>query len=340
MNLHKFPRRGYVASATPIEFLPRFSAAIGGGVSVFIKRDDLLPGCQGGNKTRKLDFAIGEALSQGADSVITCGAVQSNHCRLTLAWAIKEGLKCHLILEERIAGSYDPKGSGNNLLFNLLGASSITLAEGGSDVGKLMKDLAFKLKDNGEKPYLIPGGAADPLGALGYAACAQEINGQLLEKDPGFEHVVCASGSGGTQSGLLAGFEATNTPIKVLGINVRRDTSQEQEKIIYKLTQDTLSLLGWKHGIAREKIKCFADYLGPFYSIPDKSTIEAIELLAETEAILADPVYTGKSLAGLIGLAREGYFQKGEPVLYLHTGGAPALYSYGSFFNRVPPSLA
>jgi D-cysteine desulfhydrase len=339
MNLHKFPRRGYVSSPTPIQLLPRFSKAIGADIEVHVKRDDLLPGCLGGNKTRKLDFCLAEAKRRGATAVITCGAVQSNHCRLTLAWSIKEDLACHLILEERVAGTYDPHGSGNNILFNLLGAASVSLVPGGSPVQAVMESVSDRLTAEGETTYIIPGGAADPLGALGYAACAQEINVQLMESDPGFRRLVCASGSGGTQAGLLAGFEATGTPMEVLGVNVRRPTSQEQEEIIARLTNDTLALLDHEDKVDRRKVKCFADYLGPFYSLPDEGTLEAIRLLARTEAILVDPVYTGKSLAGLIGLARAGYFDKGEPVLYLHTGGAPAIFSYLDLFKEVPPSL-
>ena len=149
MNLAQFPRRGYVKHPTPIEFLPRFSEALGGKVKVYIKRDDLLPGCAGGNKTRKLDFSIADALAKGADTIITCGAVQSNHCRLTLAWSVHEGLDCHLVLEERVPGSYDPEASGNNLLYHLLGVKSITVVPGGSPMMDEMEKVAAKLRAEG-----------------------------------------------------------------------------------------------------------------------------------------------------------------------------------------------
>jgi D-cysteine desulfhydrase len=200
-----------------------------------------------------------------------------------------------------------------------------------------MTELGEKLKAKGKKPYLIPGGNADPLGALGYVACAEEIILELQKKEYGITHVVCASGSGGTQAGLLAGFAATSTPLEVIGINVRRSTRSEQETIISKLTLDTLHLLGAAHLYKQEKIFCVERFLGPGYSIPDVTTLEAIKLLARSEAILADPVYTGKSLAGLIGLAREGYFQKGAKILFLHTGGSPALFSYTDSFPEVYP---
>ncbi|MDR1309124.1 MAG: D-cysteine desulfhydrase [Deltaproteobacteria bacterium] len=339
MNLHGFPRRGYVTSPTPIEPLPRFSRALGAGIEVFAKRDDLLPGCLGGNKTRKLDFCLGEAMSRGATAVITCGAVQSNHCRLTLAWAIHEGLDCHLVLEERVPGSYLPHGSGNNLVFNLLGANSVTVVPGGAPVQEIMSSLARKIADGGARPYVIPGGAADPLGALGYAACVQEISLQLMDSDPGFRTMVCASGSGGTQAGLLAGLEASSTPLSVVGINVRRPSRADQERLILGLANDALALLGRPRDLDPGKVVCLERFLGPGYSIPDQGTLEAIRLLARTEAILADPVYTGKSLAGLVGLAREGFFEKNEPVLFLHTGGAPAIFGYAGLFGEVPPSL-
>ncbi|MDR2301681.1 MAG: D-cysteine desulfhydrase [Deltaproteobacteria bacterium] len=326
MNLHKFPRRGYVKSPTPIEFLPRLSQIL--QVDVFVKRDDLLEGCLGGNKTRKLDFSIAKALSQGADAIVTCGAIQSNHCRLTLAWSIRENLDCHLILEERVKDTYDPRASGNNFIFNLLGAASIKIVPGGADVQSEMEALSNDLLSKGKKPFVIPGGAADPIGALGYAACAQEITAQLLESDYGLTHLVCASGSGGTQAGLLAGFAASNTPLKVIGVNVRRPTKKAQEDLIKTLTADTLKLLDCPHPLDPKLVLCLEKYLGPGYSLPSPQTLEAVRLLAKTEAILVDPVYTGKALAGLMDLARTGYFKKGERVLFLHTGGFPALFAY------------
>ena len=206
MNLAKFPRRGYVKEATPIEYLANFSKALGNKVNVYIKRDDLLPGCAGGNKTRKLDFAIADALAQGADTVITCGAVQSNHCRLTLAWAVHEGLDCHLVLEERVKGSYNPEASGNNFLYHLLGVKSITVVPGGSPMMEEMEKVAEKLRAEGKKPYIIPGGASNHIGALGYVSCAQEIMQQMFEMGLNFDHVVVPSGSAGTHAGMIAGF--------------------------------------------------------------------------------------------------------------------------------------
>jgi D-cysteine desulfhydrase len=305
---------------------------LGGKVEIWAKRDDLLPGALGGNKTRKLDFSIAKALSFGADALVTSGAVQSNHCRLTLAWAIVEGLECHLVLEERVPGSYDPHGSGNNLLFNLLGAHGLKVVPGGADVKAETEAVAANLAARGKTPFIIPGGAADPVGALGYAACAAELEAQAFSLGLDLGHVVTASGSGGTHAGLLAGFFASRTPAEVVGINVRRGSRDDQSKIVEDLARGTLSLLGVGESLDPGKVRCFETFLGPGYSLPSEGTLEAIRLLARTEAVLVDPVYTGKALAGLLGLARDGYFPKGSQVVFLHTGGFPALFSHlGSF---------
>lgn len=195
MNLAKFPRRGYVTEPTPLEALPNFSKALGADINIYIKRDDLLPGTAGGNKTRKLDFSMADAINQGADTIITCGAVQSNHCRLTLAWAVKEGLDCHLVLEERVKDSYNPEASGNNFLFQLLGVKSVTVVPGGSNMLGEMEKLAEKLRAEGKKPYIVPGGASNKIGALGYVSCAEEVLRQLFDRGLAIDHMVVPSGS-------------------------------------------------------------------------------------------------------------------------------------------------
>jgi D-cysteine desulfhydrase len=179
MNFTKFPRRNYLQGPTPIEFLPSLSKELGRKINLYVKRDDLLPGAAGGNKTRKLEFCIADAMEKGADTIVTCGAVQSNHCRLTASWSAKESLDCHLILEERVAGSYKEDASGNNFLFELLGVKSIDVAEGGSDMEAKMEEKAGQLRDIGRSPYIIPGGSSNEIGALGYAVCAEETMTQL-----------------------------------------------------------------------------------------------------------------------------------------------------------------
>lgn len=332
MNLTQFPRRNYVQDATPIEALPAFSAALGGKVNVFIKRDDLLPGCSGGNKTRKLDFCIADGMERGADTIITCGAVQSNHARLTLSWAVKEGLDCHLILEERVPGSYKQDGSGNNFLFNLLGVKSTKVVPGGSDMLGEMEKLAENLKKDGKKPYIIPGGASNAIGATGYVACAQEIQQQLFDSGLVIDHMVVPSGSAGTHAGIAVGMYGTNAGIPVSGINVSRK-KELQEGIVHKLAVETAKRVGVREDIPAEQITCFDEYVGPGYSIPTDSMIEAVKLLARTESILLDPVYSGKAMAGMIDLVRKGHFAEGSNVLFLHTGGSPALYAYIDTFK-------
>jgi D-cysteine desulfhydrase len=331
MNLAKFPRRRYTAGFTPLEKLSSLSSRLG-GPNIYMKRDDLLGLAGGGNKTRKLEFVVADALKQGADTLITCGAVQSNHCRITLAAAVKEGLKCRLVLEERVPGSYKPDASGNNFLYKLLGVESIQVVPGGSDMPAEMKKVADALSSENRKPYVIPGGASTPLGALGYVACAEEILAQSFDQGISFDRVVCASGSAGTHAGLVVGFLGTNSGIPVYGIDVSRKKGV-QEEIVLKLAIQTAGLAGVNREIPRESITCFDEYVGPGYSIPTEGMVEAVKLVARTEGILMDPVYTGKAMAGLIDLIRKGFFKKGENVLFVHTGGSAALFAYQSSFE-------
>ncbi len=326
MNLAQFPRRRYTENETPLEFLPRFTSALG-GPNVYIKRDDLLGLTAGGNKTRKLEFLMANALAQDADTLITCGAVQSNHCRLTLAAAVKEGLKCRLVLEERVPGSYKPEASGNNFLFRLLGVEKIEVVPGGSDMMVAMLKAADDLAKEGRKGYIIPGGGSNPIGATGYVACAQEIQSQLFEKNICVDQLVVPSGSGGTHAGLLTGFCGCNMNIPIVGINVSRDP-KDQDPMVYDLVLKTAERVGVKQDIPRDAVVTFGEYWRPKYSVPNKKMVEAVNMMAKTEGILLDPVYTGKAMAGFIDLSRKGYFKKGENVIFVHTGGSPGLYAY------------
>lgn len=326
MNLANFPRRKYTEYSTPIEHLEHLTKFLG-GPNIFIKRDDLLGLTSGGNKTRKLEFLVADALKYGADTLITCGAVQSNHCRLTLAAAVKEGLKCRLVLEERVPNSYDPEASGNNFLFTLLGTESIKVVPGGSDMMKEMKQVAEELETEGRKGYIIPGGGSNEIGSTGYVACAQEILKQTFDMGLNINHIVTASGSGGTHAGLVTGFYATNSNIPITGINVSRKKDQ-QEELIHSLVERTARHIGFKGSIPKEAVTCVDDYVGQGYSLPTPEMIEAVNILAQKEGILLDPVYTGKVMAGLIGLVRQGQFSNQDNVLFIHTGGSPALYAY------------
>jgi D-cysteine desulfhydrase len=325
MNLTRFPRRRYTAGPTPIEPLARLSRELG-GPEIWIKRDDLLGLAGGGNKTRKLEFLVADAMAKGFDTLVTTGAIQSNHCRLTAAAAAKEGLKCRLVLEQRVAGSYDAKASGNNLLYDLLGAEAVQVVEADTDLAAAMQTIVDDLAKKGRKGYVIPGGGSNALGAVGYAACAQELMGQLYDASLSIDHIVCASGSAGTHAGLLAGLVGLNAGIPITGVSVRRPRT-EQESLVRSLTKDCADVLGTASPTRRD-VAVLDDWVGPGYSLPSPEMVEAVRMTAALEGVLLDPVYTGKAMAGLIGMARDGRWRAGEKVLFLHTGGAPALYVY------------
>jgi len=333
MNLAQFPRRRYTATKTPIEHLANFSKILG-GPEIYIKRDDLLGLTAGGNKTRKLEFLVADALAAGADTLITCGAVQSNHCRLTLSAAVKEGLTCRLVLEERVPGSYQPEASGNNFLFRLLGVEDLVIVPAGSDMTGAMQEVYRQVEQLGRKAYIIPGGGSNEIGALGYVACAQEIQEQMFDMGVGFDHVVCASGSAGTHAGLLCGFHGNSCAVPVSGINVSRPR-EIQEALVLGLAQRTAEKTGAVFSIPPSAVNCYDEYVGPGYSLPTAGMTEAVALLARTEGILLDPVYTGKAMAGLIDLVRKQVFRAGEKILFVHTGGSPALYAYPQYLEPV-----
>lgn len=326
MNLNKISRRRYTQGSTPIEFLPSLTRELG-GPRIHIKRDDLLGLTAGGNKTRKLEFLMADALKSRADTIITTGAVQSNHCRLTLSAAVKEGLKCQLLIEERVPGSYREDASGNNLLFRLLGAELITPVPGGTDLMARMQVMAAAVIADGGTPYIIPGGGSNPLGALGYAACAQEILSQTFEAGLDIDHVVCASGSGGTHAGLIAGFCSAQSGITITGISVRAEQAAQETKIL-DLARQTASLGGALAEVRADQVSVRDEFVGPGYSLPTREMTDAIQLFARTEGILLDPVYMGKTAAGLVGMIREGHFAADSDVLLVHTGGSPAIYAY------------
>jgi D-cysteine desulfhydrase len=329
MNLSRFPRRRYTEGRTPIEKLERLTAELAdlGGPTLYIKRDDLLGLAGGGNKTRKLEFLVADAIAKGADTLVTGGAVQSNHCRLTLAAAAKEGMHCFLVLEERVSGSYRDDASGNNFLFRLMGVEGVKVVPGGSSMLSELEAAAEDLRSKGRKPYVIPVGGSNPIGATGYAACALEILSQTVDLGVRIDRIVCGSGSSGTHAGLVTGLFGLNSAIPVVGINVSRP-KEPQEELVHSLVERTAAHLGIRERVPKDAVLCFGDYVGPGYSRPTPEMAEAVRKLARTEAILLDPVYTGKAMAGLLDLARKRFFGKNENVLFLHTGGSPALYAY------------
>jgi D-cysteine desulfhydrase len=326
MDLSRFPRRSYTPGATPLEPMPNLSRALG-GPEIWVKRDDMLGLAPGGNKTRKLEFLVADALEKGADTLVTCGAPQSNHCRITLAAAVKEGLKCRFVIEERIPGSFNEQGSGNHFMYRLMGVESIEVVPAGTDMGAAMQRVADALKAEGRRGYVIPGGGSNALGGLGYVACAQELQQQWFEQGVRFDRVVVGSGSSGTHGGLVAGFLGNHIDVPILGIGVSRDPA-DQDPLVHREAQAVSDLLGLNMTVPREAVVTRGGYWQPKYSVPNARMVEAVQLLARTEAIMLDPVYTGKVMAGMIDLIRRGEIGAKERVLFLHTGGATALNAY------------
>jgi L-cysteate sulfo-lyase len=332
MNLARFPRIRLGHLPTPLEPMENLSKHLG-GPKLWIKRDDCTGLSTGGNKTRKLEYLMADALAQGADTVITQGATQSNHARQTAAAAAKLGLACHVLLEDR-TGYTDPAYTRSaNVLMDKLHGAAVSRRPGGADMQAEMEALAEDLRKSGKRPYVIPGGGSNPVGALGYVGAALELVAQAAAMDLWIDHVVHATGSAGTQAGLVAGLVALNSGIPVLGIGVRA-AREQQEANVLALAQRTAGHLGLPAGVVRaEHVKANCDYVGQGYGIPTQGMVEAVKLLAEKEGILLDPVYSGKGMAGLIDLIGRGHFKPEENVVFIHTGGAVGLFGYPDAFG-------
>ena len=324
MHLARFARIRLAHLPTPLEPLPRLSEEL--GLDLWIKRDDCTGLAGGGNKTRKLEFLLGAAFEQDADTLVTQGAVQSNHVRQTAAAAAAHGLACKIILEERTGSkATDYVGNGNVLLDRLFGATLRTVP-GGTDMVAELEKTAAEVRARGGKPYVIPGGGSNPTGALGYVDCAREIVVQADEMDLEVHRIVTATGSAGTHAGLVAGLAVMGADIPVLGIGVRAP-KDKQEANVFKLAEETAALLGQPGRVTREQVVADCDYVGEGYGLIDQGVIDALTLAARLDGIVLDPVYSGKAMKGLVALARAGRF-KGETVVFLHTGGAQGLFGY------------
>jgi L-cysteate sulfo-lyase len=294
--------------------------------NLWIKRDDCTGLATGGNKTRKLEFLVGDALAQGADTLITQGATQSNHARQTAAAAAVTGLDCKLLLEQRQVRDDDYEHSGNVLLDELLGAQIVQRPPAGSDLSAAMEALADELRAVGKHPYVIPGGGSNPIGALGYVDCALELEAAPVAVD----WVVHATGSTGTQAGLVAGFRAIHSKARVLGVSVRQPEATQVEAV-FGLAERTSELVGGT--VRRDDVFVDDRWVGGGYGVPTDEMIAAVRLLASTEGILLDPVYSGKAFAGLLGRIEEGGFSEQDNVVFLHTGGSVGLFAYRSTFQ-------
>jgi L-cysteate sulfo-lyase len=331
MHLARFPRVRLFTAPTPLHPLPALSKALG-GPNIWIKRDDCTEVATGGNKVRKLEFLAGEAQAQGADHLVTQGAVQSNHVRQTAAVAARLGMKCSALLEHRIdTNDRDYLDSGNVFLDRLMGVA-IEYRRGGADMQAELDVKVASLRAEGHRPYGIPGGGSNPVGALGYVSAAQELMHQADAQGLKIDMVVHATGSAGTQAGLVVGMEGMNADVRVLGIGVRAPKDR-QEANVHRLAEATAAHVGLKGGIARTAVEANCDYVGAGYGLPTPGMVEAVTMLARLEGVLLDPVYSGKGMAGLIDLIRKGAIGKDKTVVFLHTGGAVGLFGYLGAFN-------
>lgn len=325
VDLAGFSRKTLCHQPTPIEPMDRLQAELG-GPGLYIKRDDCTGLATGGNKTRKLEFLVGEAIDHNADMLVTQGAVQSNHVRQTAAAACKVGMKCHALLERRVPDKAETYEQTGNVLLDRVFGATLEFRPSGLDMNAEAQAVTEKLREDGHKPYFIPGGGSNPTGALGYVSCANEIIQQERTTGITFDWLVMSTGSTGTHAGLVAGFQASGRELPVMGVSVRQPR-ERQVSAVHALTNATLSKIG-ADAVSTDTVIVDDGYVGEGYGIPAESTLEAISLTARLEGILLDPVYSAKGMAGLIGLVRQGFFKPTDKVLFLHTGGASALFAY------------
>ncbi len=329
--LAKFPRVRLGHLPTPLEPMDRLSELLG-GPRLWVKRDDCTGLSGGGNKTRKLEYLMADAQAECADTIITQGATQSNHARQTAAAAAKLGMKCHILLEDR-TGSNDRQYNFNgNVLLDMLHGAVVSKRSGGADMAAEMETLASELRNQGAAPYIIPGGGSNPIGALGYVNCARELSEQAADMGLQIDAFVHATGSSGTQAGLVTGLTAIESDIKLLGIGVRAP-QEKQEQMVFELAQKTADHLGTGLKISRESVLANCAYVGSGYGMPTEGMKQAVKTLAVTEGLLFDPVYSGKGLDGLIDLIGKGAFDGMDNVVFLHTGGSAALFGYPEVFE-------
>ena len=335
--LAKFARHPLTFGPTPIEPLPRLSAALGGGVELWAKRDDCNSGLAlGGNKLRKLEYIVPDVLAPGADTLVSIGGVQSNHTRQVAAVAAKLGLKCVVVQESWVPHEdavYDRVG--NILLTRLMGADSRIVPDA-FDIGirRSWEEAIQSVKDTGGKPYGIPAGASvHPLGGLGYVGFAEEVRAQEKALGWRFDYVIVCVVTGSTQAGMIVGFAADGRAERVIGIDAS-GTPEQTRAQVRRIVDGTAELVGLGRPVREEEIVILPDYAYPAYGVPSAETSAAIRLAARTEAMITDPVYEGKSLQGLIDLVGKGFFATGSRILYAHLGGAPALNGYSYTYRN------
>ena len=333
----QFPRHKLSFGPTPIEKLSRLSAHLGGKVEIFAKRDDCNSGLAfGGNKVRKLEYLVPEALAQGCDTLVSIGGVQSNHTRQVAAVAAKLGLKCRLVQESWVPFNdavYDRVG---NILMSRVMGAQIDLVDEGFDIGvrESWERALADVKAKGGKPYAIPAGASDhPLGGLGYAGFADEVRDQEKELGFTFDYIVVCSVTGSTQAGMVVGFATDGRARKVIGIDASF-TPEKTHAQILRIARATAEKVGLGQKLEAADVVLNTDYAYPLYGVPSAETNDAIRLGARLEGMMTDPVYEGKSLQGMIDLTRKGYFPAGSRVLYAHLGGVPAINAYSYIYRN------
>ncbi|NRA62480.1 MAG: 1-aminocyclopropane-1-carboxylate deaminase [Psychrobium sp.] len=335
--LEKFDRYPLTFGKTPIEHLPRLTKALGGKVEIYAKREDCNSGLAlGGNKLRKLEYIVPDAIASGADTLVSIGGVQSNHTRMVAATAAKIGMKCRLVQESWVAHDdavYDRVG--NILLTRLMGADS-RIVDDGFDIGmrSSFEEAMQSVREEGGKPYGIPaGGSVHKFGGLGYVAFAQEVREQEQELGFTFDYIVVCVVTGSTQAGMIVGFKVDGRAKNVIGIDASGKVEQTRAQV-KNIAIKTAKLIGLGQEITDEDIHINPDYAYPAYGVPSHETNEAIRLAAQTEAMITDPVYEGKSMQGMIDLVRKDYFPAGAKILYVHLGGAPALNGYSYTYRN------
>jgi D-cysteine desulfhydrase family pyridoxal phosphate-dependent enzyme len=330
-----FPRVSLAHTPTPLEPMPNLSRLLG-GPDLWVKRDDCTGLAMGGNKARQLEFYFGQAVAEKADTVIITGAVQSNFVRQTAAAAAKLGMACEIQLESRVLiTGPDYEASGNVLLDRLLGARIHSFPEGEDEAAadQALEDIAERVRRDGGRPYVIhlsPG--HPPLGSLGYVLGTEELLDQAAEQRLEIDAIVVASGSAATHAGILVGLRRRKSDIRVTGVCVRRKRDQQLDRVL-RQAEACAEMTGCPGAVSRDDIHLTDDYLGPGYGQSTPEMEEALSLAAQKEGLILDPVYTAKSMAGLIGLVRSGSFTKGQTVVFLHTGGTPAVFGYRSMIE-------
>lgn len=335
MQHETHPRVGLSQWPTPIERLDRLSAVFG-GPRISMKRDDLGSVAMGGNKLRKLEYLLGDARAKGCDAIITSGALQSNHARLTAGVAARLGLECHLVLIDEVPGRSEAYyGSANRLIDDLVGAE-VEVVERDASLADQVARRAERLRAEGKSPYVIPVGGSNAVGCLGYVKCAFEIAEQERALGTRFTHLFVVSGSGGTHAGLLVGLSLLGSQAQLLGATISRSAAL-QRPVIEALVEGVAALAGAEPTSAKAAIHLDDSMYLPGYGLPNAASQEAIVTCARSEGILLDPVYTSKAMAALGHQIRARRFRASDEVLFIHTGGAPALFAYNEMFRRGAP---